>query len=352
MTTDRTIRILYYGSCWPTNIGNAFVNLGAINTIRRACGERVEIHHFGGMSSYLFNVQGQDRNTLTIAEWTRFDYVVIGGMTQCVDNFEAAERNLKGFLEKGAKLIIAGGGGWLYDDNEIRAVRDWMKRQPIAIFISRDRHSYENYGDLAGHSHDGIDSAFFISEGFTPIPMEDRNFLVINFDKFPEPDVLNSPPRDMVASTPAANRPDPGLLRRIKRNLTGTAKPAAPMPTPTPVDARGRRVIRTHHSPMWTKDDQFLMPNTLISDLPSDYLSLYAQASEVHSDRVHACIATLSFGNPARYYVEGEPRLRMFDRLGVGEIIRGLVRLEPERLRREKDAQVQFLSKALLDGEA
>ncbi len=30
------MRILYYGACWPTNIGNAFIDYGSIYTIRTA----------------------------------------------------------------------------------------------------------------------------------------------------------------------------------------------------------------------------------------------------------------------------------------------------------------------------
>jgi polysaccharide pyruvyl transferase WcaK-like protein len=111
-------------------------------------------------------------------------------------------------------------------------------------------------------------------------------------------------------------------------------------------------VIRTHHSPVWTIDRYFLSPNTLISDLPSDYLSIYAQAAEVHSDRVHACIAALSFGNRARFYVQNEPRLRMFARLGIENVAHELTDLDPEVLRREKQDQVRFLRDSLLPDEA
>jgi hypothetical protein len=353
MPLPKPIRILFYGSCWPTNIGNAFVNHGAIKALKQACGSAAIIHHFGGMSSYLFNIHGQDGHTLLLGHWTNFDYVVTGGMTQCVEHCEAAAKNLGTFIENGAKLIIAGGGGYHYDTNEVQAVREWMQRLPVAIFISRDRHSFENYADLAEHSYDGIDNAFFISEDFEPLPFNHRDFVVLNFDTLEEPDVIGCP---------ATDRSDPkqiaqaqlqrlGFLRRLKRRFTARGKKPQAKPQ-IKIYTDNRRVIRTHHSPMWTIDRYFLSPNTLISDLPSDYLSIYAQAAEVHSDRVHACIAALSFGNRARFYVQNEPRLRMFARLGIENVAHELTDLDPEVLRREKQDQVRFLRDSLLPDEA
>jgi hypothetical protein len=343
------IHILYYGSCWPTNIGNAFVNVGAINALHQACGAAASVHHFGGMSSYLFKVHGRPDHTLLLGDWAKFDYVVTGGMTQCEEHLEAAARNLGRFLDDGAQLVIAGGGGLRYDADEVEAVRRWMQRLPISVFISRDRHAYESYGDLAPHSHDGIDSAFFISDGFDPLPLAD-DYIVLNFDTRPEPEVEHCPATD--AADPDLAKPDsttrPGFRARVGQLLGSVESAASTAPRPPPIDAHARRVIRTHHAPMLTRDSDFLAPNTLISDLPSDYLSLYAQAAEVHSDRVHACIATLSFGNRAQFYVPREPRLRMFKRLGAERIIHEPVRVDSDHLHREKTAQVEFLREALL----
>jgi hypothetical protein len=102
---------------------------------------------------------------------------------------------------------------------------------------------------------------------------------------------------------------------------------------------------------MWTRYDQFEQPDTMISDLPSDYLMLYSQAREVHSDRVHACIATLAYGGKARYYHRGEPRMRMFERLGAGTVGTELTQLDPELFAREKQAQIAFLRRSILDAE-
>src|SRR3972149_842999 len=160
----RKLRVLYYGSCWPTNIGNSFVNLGAIHSIKSALGDKGEVFHFGGMSSYLFNINGKSKNTLSIGEMIECDYMVMGGMTMCEENFETQAVVLKQFIKRGAKIVIAGGGAEKYDEKEVKVVRKWMQEIPIYAFISRDEYTYEKYGDLAIYSLNGVDSAMFVSD--------------------------------------------------------------------------------------------------------------------------------------------------------------------------------------------
>jgi hypothetical protein len=342
---QREIRVLYYGSCWPTNIGNAFVNLGAINSIKQALGDAGTVDHFGGLSSYLFTLHHQPENSLLLGALTRYDYVVIGGMTQCAANFEAAQTNLRQFMERGAKVVIAGGGAERYNDEEVRLVREWMQRLPIYGFISRDEYSYENYRDLAEHSYNGVDSAFYIADGFHPIPLDDCEFVVLNFDKFPEPILRNPADPFPTASTVAPAKGwslralAKGILRRGERD-----EDSRPV-----LDLQGARVIRTHHStwPTSLQDRMFSQKQTLISDLPSDYLTLYATAKAVYSDRVHACVATLSFGNRAMLFGKSNPRIRMFQRVRTPRIFDEPVSVDMDFLNTQKAEQVSFLRRIL-----
>ncbi|WP_418791076.1 polysaccharide pyruvyl transferase family protein [Phosphitispora sp. TUW77] len=336
----KKIKILYYGSCWPTNIGNAFVNLGTVNAIKRALGETADIYHFGGLSSFLFRKHNYPENNLNIADFTDFEYVIIGGMTQCTANFEAAEYILKKFVKNGTKIIISGGGAEKYDDDEVEAVRSWMKKLPIYAFASRDTYSYEKYADLAGYSFDGIDSAFFISDDFKPLPLN-LEFNVVNFDILDEPTLINVCGKDNI--TEIRNRKIGDVLSNARTKLKKVLKGKVTA-YPTTLDMEGRKVFRTHHAP-WpteTPEKQFVRKNTTISDLPSDYLMLYAQAKTVYSDRIHACIATLAFGNKAMLFGENVPRLRMFERVGVGDIIKKPVKMDMKHLEILKEKQVQF----------
>ena len=85
---------------------------------------------------------------------------------------------------------------------------------------------------------------------------------------------------------------------------------------------------------------------TLISDIPEDYLNLYANAYATYSDRVHACIATLAFGNYARLYSQ-TPRAYLFERLGLGTIKRNILRLDEDKIKLEKSHHISFLKEII-----
>jgi len=296
------IKILYYGGCWPTNIGNAFVNLGAVHLLRKATENRVQIFFWSGMSGYLFAIYKKSENTIPVSDLFRCDYLVIAGMTLCKHFFYTQKITLEGFINQGTKIIIAGGGAGVYNKEEVKEVRRWLKRIPVYALISRDTYSYNEYGDLAVYSYDGIDSAFFISDYFPKLEIEKKNFVIFTFDHMSEP--------------------------KIKTE---------------------KEIIRLHHYcwPPAFKKAFFKYHNTLISDLPTDYLTLYANASVVYSDRVHACIVSLAYGNKAMFFSKKSPRIRMFERVGASDINKKPVQLNMEKLKLEKEKQISFLKKIL-----
>ena len=85
---------------------------------------------------------------------------------------------------------------------------------------------------------------------------------------------------------------------------------------------------------------------TLVSDIPHDYLALYANAEEVHSDRVHACVAALAYGRKARLY---HPTLRgsLFEAAGAARIREELVQLDLQALAQKKKAQIEFVRRVV-----
>ena len=66
-----------------------------------------------------------------------------------------------------------------------------------------------------------------------------------------------------------------------------------------------------------------------------------------YTDRIHACIATLALGRRAQLFGARVPRLRMFERVGADEVLERPVALDPERMKREWEAQVGFLRDVL-----
>lgn len=304
MKKSEKIKILFSGSCWPTNIGNAFVNFGAIQSLKSALGEDNMVFHTGGMSYYLFNTRGKSTNSLSFEEIIDYDYIINAGMTMCYEHLVASVPIYEKCAKRGAKVIFLGAGAGRYIDQEVKIVREAMKKFPVYGLISRDHYTFEKYGDLAQHSYDGIDSAFFLADCFQPIPLNLPKFDVVTFDHYNEPQINHN----------------------------------------------GHFIIRAHHScwPYCLKSKYFKRPNTLISDLPSDYLTLYAQADTTYSDRVHACIAALSFGNKAMLFGKNIPRIRIFDRVGASKILEAPVKLNMTELNKEKNNQIEFLKRILI----
>lgn len=301
----RKIKILLNSSCYPTNIGNAFIDMGIISSLNSALKDRGTVIHIGRMSNYLFLRAGKLANTLPVDEMVNCDYLVMGGMVMCEDHLRGAAETLRNFTKRCTKIIIIGGGAQYYNNREIDKVRELLRDIPIYGFISRDRYTFENYKDLATYSYDGIDNGFFLKEAYKPIKLNFPEYLVINFDSSAEPEI------------------NPG----------------------------SRLVIRTHHSnwPEFCKPEFFEQPYTLISDLASDYLNLYSQANTTFTDRIHAAIATLAYGKRARlYFVEGDKRLYMFERVGLSRINKAIVSLSPKLIKKERKNQIIFLQKILI----
>ncbi len=342
---NKKLKILCHGSCWPTNIGNAFVQIGMTNCLHRALGQSAEVYHYGSLSTFLFWKNGYSQNDLNISDIAQFDYIIIGGMTQCIDYFKSVQLILDNFAKKGTKIIISGGGGQDYNEKEIEVVRSLMKQIPIYAFISRDTYSFESYGDLAEKSFDGIDSAFFVGDNFKPIPLDIPEFNVINFDSLEEPFLYNS-----------FNNEDQGTPRKIglKKStinfIKKTLREKDEFSARISIDMEGRKVIRTHHAawPTEINENMYQSMNTLISDIPADYLTLYSQVHTVFSDRVHACIAALAFGNRAMLFGKHNPRIRMFERIGAGDILNDPVQLDMSNLEKNKIRQVDFLKEILI----
>jgi hypothetical protein len=337
--------VVFYGSCWPTNIGNAFVNLGALAALRAALGDRAELVHVGGMSSYLAQRARRPEHDFHLGDWLEADWVVMAGMTQSVEHLRSAEPNLRRFIARGARIAIAGGGAERYDEAEVTSVRELMRELPIHAFASRDTYSCERYGDLATHAYDGIDSAFFVGEAVRPVRFVDRPYLALCFDSLPEPELRNAAGPPLPPGARSDPRGEPGLRTRLRRRLR---RSHGAVYRPAAIDAGGLPVVRARHATQPPPIGAFERPSTLVSDLPGDYLALYANAEVTHTDRIHACIAALALGRRAQLYGAAVPRLRMFERVGAEDVLERPVALDPERMKREREAQVDFLRRALL----
>jgi len=314
--------ILQWGGGWPDSIGNAFIDFGSMYALKKAVEESNVVLSSNFPRSFLsrgfisnrvrildLSILDKTNNLLDIREVVKADYIILSGeiLTPSWIRLCVSHRFLK---KKDAKIIIHGGGGSRYTKREFETVRHFLSKINFYAFISRDEKVFREYKGIAQHSFNGIDCAFFAKDYFHPASFNLPRYITFTFDKIKEP--------------------------KLK--------------------SEERMIIRTHHA-YWSQSgflkkfayfnrQNFSKKNTLISDLPQDYLNVYFNTEETHSDRVHACVPTLAFGKPAKLYID-TPRAALFDRINAGLVTSELTYPSLKNIQKEKDRQVRFLSEIL-----
>lgn len=312
-----TFRIVVHGGAWTTNIGNAFIHFGALALVKAAA-PNATLTLASGMPRWFFRMaRGATKrkwfpyprtvreripestmdNALDMIGVTDCDLLIITGMTLCREFVEISGPPLRAAVQAGTKVIFLGAGAQDYSEDERRIVLDFLRELKPLAFISRDDDSFAMFGDAIENSTRGVDCGFFVPEAYSPFPLRLPSYVVAAFDSSQEP----------------------------------------------ALDLQGRLLMRAHHG-SWGPIplSHCTYQHTLVSDLPEDYLALYASADEVHSDRVHACVATLAYGGRARLYSD-TPRAGLFSPLGAAGIRDRLVALDENVLSTWKNRQIQFL---------
>lgn len=309
------IQFLYYGAGWPTNIGNAFIDLGAMAVLRMAA-PQAEIAFASEMPRWFFGPGARKSSVLRfrrgvarrvmekaldVAAVTQCDLVVIAGMAMCEEFITVNGPSVQALANRGVPLLLLGTGALTYSAQERSRFGAFLRQLDPIGFLSRDGQSYEMFSGFVGRARQGIDCAFFVAEAYRPPPLVLAPYVAATFDSMREP----------------------------------------------ALDLKGRRLLRAHHD-CWgpARAEYMHKEGTLISDIPYDYLALYAGAEEVHSDRVHACVAALAYGRRARLY-HPTPRGSLFAAVGAGEITERPVQLDMQLLGEKKAAQVEFVRELL-----
>lgn len=270
-------------------MGNAFIDMGSTVIL-----DRLDIEY--DLVSSLGKLQTQ--HPFHHERYLRGDYIVMSGMMLsrwCMSHFEGT---LLWAKKRGMKVVLLGMGQGLYTDEEKKDMEAVLSRVKPYVLVSRDRRTYENLGHLATHSYDGIDSAAFLRD---PGRLDTENLIAATFDR----------------------RSEPAEIGKL-----------------------GGNVVRPHHNLM-KRGEYARQKNAFFSDRPEDYLRIYRTAKTTYSDRVHACLVAMVYGNKARLWLEN-PRRALFDRLGASEVKARSVGLDLLRLEREKNEEMKFLEGVLV----
>ena len=277
------------------NIGNGFIDLGAEAALMKALPLNAELFkvssnaNFAATMGQMFMLKEnpiinwlwvhtmqraakklhdrsyktvKTQNIFSMASMVKCDYFIIPGCVLTVPFFTIYGDLIKRKAEQGSKIIFLGASGNFYTEYEVKFVSEYLRKlRPYAI-MTRDSLAYKYYANFTKNSYNGIDNVFFVN--LLNLPQIDTDltpYVVLNIEE----------PKHY----------------RIKEELKNIFKE--------------KNIVYSYHKPFpYTKVSKLVKNGVIVSDNPMDYLLLYRNASEVYSDRVHACIPTLAFGNKAR----------------------------------------------------
>lgn len=270
------------------NIGNGFIDLGAEAALMKALPLNAELFkvssnaNFAATMGQMFMLKEnpiinwlwvhtmqraakklhdrsyktvKTQNIFSMASMVKCDYFIIPGCVLTVPFFTIYGDLIKRKAEQGSKIIFLGASGNFYTEYEVKFVSEYLRKlRPYAI-MTRDSLAYKYYANFTKNSYNGIDNVFFVN--LLNLPQIDTDltpYVVLNIEE----------PKHY----------------RIKEELKNIFKE--------------KNIVYSYHKPFpYTKVSKLVKNGVIVSDNPMDYLLLYRNASEVYSDRVHACIPTL-----------------------------------------------------------
>lgn len=293
-----------------TNIGNAFLDIGSEASIRLALPSAV-IHRSSSfptwfteqrMNTTLLGKQYLKSSFFTMADKISCDYAVFSGMVVTGRFVRRYGHLIRRMRERGVKIVLNGAGPTGYaKEEEVAAIIEFWRKWGLHGLVTRDLFTYETFKEMSHNAYNGIDSGFFLNDALSLPRLECAEYDVLTFDAMTEPERF----------------------------------------------AFRKNVVRLHHK-LYPTDKRTLKelrkPNSFISEQASDYLTIYGNAREVHSDRVHACVAAASFGKPFQLYSDSKRGL-LFERVGISrsELLSSLVEVTNDTLQMEKNGQVDFI---------
>ncbi|MFP4141596.1 MAG: polysaccharide pyruvyl transferase family protein [Phycisphaerae bacterium] len=347
--TERKLNVAVLTGYWSTNVGNAFFQLGAQWALQQVL-PKANVFLIGDEPGYWCVRRGNPDNALDYAAHLDIDAIALLGPFVRPEAPKIVGNLLRSVREKGIKLIILAAGMMQYDKATIQLARDLLADIRPVVFTSRDTETYESIGDLAENAYDGIDVATFVSDLFQPVPTDLPDYVTLNFDQIPEPTFVRGSAKgtafEWEDETWAAVHP----RLRTELSYKSRAFPFLEAFLPRrqgPTKLGPYAIVRTDHryNPFLPRRS-YHDPNTYVGDIPHSYLNIYANTACTFSNRVHACVATTAYGNPAMLFTRS-PRAYLLKRLGLNTIKDKPTSMDMDFLREEKQGMLAWLREKL-----
>lgn len=344
-------RVALVSGFWAQNIGNAFFNIGGKWILEQIFGQG-QVQFIQDQPAYrtFFNQsKGAPQNYANLLHDLDIDFMVLQG-PMMTSTFRAIwEPTFKKYKQQGIKIILLGAAFFKYSPEEIADVKAFINEYPPAMISTRDTQTFDIIKNWVPLTYNGIDSAFFVPKVFTPLKFR-QEYMTFNFDRFPESTITfeSDPSRCPTYSFTFGNNKWNLYMPKFQAFCSHSGKATAYFghlldyrKLPESID--GIRIIRPEHrySPHMTHKI-YQHPNSFVSDETFTYFSVYAGTKLTLADRVHACVMTLAYGNPAMLFTPS-PRQALFARLGLNDIRKKPVYLDLNYLESERQSELNFL---------
>lgn len=322
------------------NIGNAFFQLG----IKYALDNATDQANVIGVPTEDCGLVGSSGSPDAIAyrEIINGDMLVISGPIFSEGIFSKYSRILDHAITKDTKLLFLSSGCNQYTKKEIEIGREFMKNYEPHVFVSRDSETYGYFHDLAEHSYDGVDFAFFANDFYPGYELPELSpYICLIYDKIREPDL------DLGSYSASDSNTYNTITTERKTEFPTLLKILSEYFREFPKEVDGYKVLRPDHQPLKRlRTLRSNKRNTFSTTVPYGYLNLYRNSRLTAGTRVHACVPTLSYGNPAMLQFETK-RATLFDRVNCGEIRNKPCSVDMHYIEEEKEKMINFLSDTL-----
>ncbi|MBN1359634.1 MAG: hypothetical protein JW993_03530 [Sedimentisphaerales bacterium] len=355
--------IIVTSGTWSTNIGNAFFQLGAQYIVSQAL-PGLPVQLLTDQAGYWqYGPKVEPGLSARLLDHVDAEYIVLSGSLLTYSFPPLWRESFKILKERGTRVVLLGVGQFDYSDRETSLCRGLLEEYPPHAFVSRDATTYENFKDLAVHSYDGIDNAYFLPRAYPAVKLDYPPYIVLNFDKGPEPIcTLTAANGSPVWGRPGYNPchvPFEGGTLDIQfpahkrffsdrfgkyygylAGISGLKKARQ--------ERLGRYLLlRTDHqtNPLCHRK-LYYGPGAFAMDVPYGYFALYGNAALTLSDRIHACVVTMAYGGTAMLFSKS-PRAHIIERVGATTIFQHPTTLDQARLDQMRNDEIAFLASVL-----